>query len=75
VDPNDEMPELDIKMRDIYPIDNADGGDQRLPITWQLLREELENARPELAVFRCCDMLIELKKRTDAIKDPDCIAE
>ena len=75
MDPDDEMAELDIRLRDIYPIDNADGGDQRLPITSQLLRKELENGRPELAVSRCCNMLKELQKRTDAINDPDYMAE
>jgi len=73
VDADNEIAELDIKFSDLFPIDNADGGNQRLPVTWERLRSDLEEGRKELAVGRLCDMLIELKKRTDAI-DPDYVA-
>ncbi|MCJ1407360.1 hypothetical protein MMC19_001431 [Ptychographa xylographoides] len=71
VDADNEIGELDIKLGDLYPIDDMDGGNQRLPVTWERLRSDLENGRMELAVMRCCDMLIEHKKRTDSVNDPD----
>ena len=74
MDADDEIAELDIKFSDIYPIDDADGGNQRLSVTWERLRSDLEDGRLKLAVMHCCDMLIELKKCTDAINDSDYIA-
>lgn len=73
MDADDEIAELDIKFSDLYPIGDVDGGNQRLPVTWERLRSDLEEGREELAVVRCCEMLIAPKKRTDAIGDPDYI--
>lgn len=73
VDADDEIAELDIKVSDLYPIGDVDGGNQRIPVTWERLRSDLEEGRVELAVARLCEMLIDLKKRTDAIDDPDYI--
>ncbi|MCJ1481294.1 hypothetical protein MMC06_001451 [Schaereria dolodes] len=69
-----ELAELDIRFSDLYPIADADGGNQRFPVTWEQLRFVLERGRMQLAVRRCCKMLVELKNRTDAIDDPDYIA-
>ena len=69
----DEVPELEIKLSDLYPIDAAAGGDIKLPVTRERLRMRLEDARYQLAVFRCQSMLNKLAKRRGSIGDSNCI--
>lgn len=70
---DNEIAELDIRIHDLYPIGPADGGDERLPLTWDLLRHDIEAARYELAVERCQEMLNKLANREDNINDPEYI--
>ena len=68
---NDEVAELEIKLSDLYPIDAAEGGNLKLPLTWERLRMRLEDARYQLAKERCQAMLQSLVKRQGNIGDPD----
>jgi len=70
-----EIAELDIKLSDLYPIDAVDGGNTKLPLTWDRLRSRVEKARYQLAMERCQKMLQDLTKRQNNINDRDYIAQ
>ena len=63
--------ELDIRLKDLYPINTVNGGNERLPLTWELLRHRLARARKELAVLRCQKVLMDIGRRHDNIDDSD----
>ena len=71
---DNEIAELNIKLSDLYPID-AGAGDERLPLTWERLRRDLERARYELAVERCRDALTKFAEDEDSSNDPDYVDE
>ena len=58
-------------MSDLFPVKAADGGDVKLPLTWEQLRSSVDKFRYHMALQRYEDMCSALGKRQDAIDDPD----
>jgi len=69
--PDNAATELDLKLSDFYPLDAADWGNTRFPLTFDRLRLHLGRARKELAVERCRDVLLKLARRGDNVNDRD----
>ena len=60
---------LNIKIKDLFPVGDREGGEVEIDLTLEALRKEVQKFRFHLAIKRYQDILAGLSQREDDAKD------